>query len=308
MKLLRKRWIAIVLFLLGTLHLLIVQQSYKPYAYVVKPSDGFDELDLDGFIGTPPTKIVVWGEKESGTDSILEVFRNAFTVNVEQHGLISRREVLNDEELESISSRKDVLWIIAVRSPCEWAEAMIIRKNEICIKNNMLQNLSVDCDDTGVESYNFSWDTWPDDNDSQTEVIIPSDTDPKQTKTYKNIFEMRRHNLLIKQQIMELVPRHVKIVRLTEFELNPNMLVKDLVKEYKFTLQSDYKEEPITASLVAPMLCMDYAKWKEAQELIDWKLEGYFGHHSMECHLCHKEDDEEAPSIIYLLGECGGFV
>ena len=57
-----------------------------------------------------------------------------------------------------------------------------------------------------------------------------------------------------------------------------------------------------------PSLCLAHNKWKDAQQLIDWKIEGYFGHHRLECHLCHgdtnsAQDNVEAPSKIYLLGK-----
>ncbi|KAL7490342.1 hypothetical protein ACHAW6_016164 [Cyclotella cf. meneghiniana] len=301
-KLLRQRWIAVVLFLLGSLHILIIQKTYKPNSYAQRKA-----LVLDEFNDAPPTQIIIWGERESGVDLTVEALQHAFVeIQVSRHTDIFRTSLVNDDELETIAARTDILWIIPVRSPCEWAEAMMQRKKEWCVQNRMLHDSGLHfCEE--IDHYNSQWEDW--EAESSGEVIIPSET--KRTNfSYKNIFDMRRQNLLIMQQIMELVPRHVKIVRLGEFELNPNALVKDLEKEYKFTLARDYKPLQIPAAPTSS-LCLNDSKWKDAQKLIDWKLEGYFGHHSLECHLCYEDvkgmnsenDGTEAPSIIYVLGE-----
>ena len=70
---------------------------------------------------------------------------------------------------------------------------------------------------------------------------------------------------------------------------------------------------------------MDYGKWQEAQQRIDWKLEGYFGYNFRDCHLCYGNHKIQSiidtikdkkpglhsdlglnafsPSTIYLLGK-----
>eukprot|EP00804_Cyclotella_cryptica_P026423 CCRYP_008091-RB/>CCRYP_008091-RB protein AED:0.18 eAED:0.18 QI:165/1/1/1/0.83/0.71/7/1818/557 len=302
-KLLRQRWLAIVLFLLGSLHILIIHQTYKPNTYAQRPS-----LVLDEFIDAPPTQIIIWGERESGVDLAMEALQHSFLdIQVSRHARIVRTSTLKDDELETIAARTNVLWIIVVRSPCDWSEAMMQRKKELCFETHILQNTGWNpCEE--MVSYNTPWYDWEDEYGG--EVIVPSET-KQRNLSYKNMFEMRRQNLLMMQQIMELVPRHVKIVRLGEFELNPNALVKDLVKEYKFTLAQDYKPLSIPSNPTGT-LCLNRTKWNEAQKLIDWKLEGYFGHHSLECHLCYndvegvnseEEEGNKTPSIIYLLGE-----
>jgi hypothetical protein len=306
-KLLKQRWIAILLFLIGSLHLLIVHQTFQPSSYVKQqPRAQFHILlaDEDKPLLPPPTRVVVLGERESGVDVAVKVLSGAFDVEISRHKYIARQSLLNDNELEAITSQTDVLWVIVVRSPCEWAEAMLQLKRDVCQKNNILQNKrgSESCQ-WGEDSYDFEWDGWQDTNAGEDMVA----TDIESSMTYQNVFEMRRHNLLITQQIVELVPRHVKIVRLGEFELNPNALIKDLEKEYQFKLRGVSHEAMVNTDST-PSLCMGRAKWKEAQTLIDWEVEGYFGHHALDCHLCYNDNNMDpnhtkTPSIIYLLGK-----
>ena len=306
-KLLKKRWIAALFFLIGSLHLIIVHQTYQPSTYVKRePRAPLSVLDasVEGSNHLkPPTRIVVLGQRASSVDEIVTVLRDAFDLEVKRHKHISRKSMLDESELKTISSQKDILWIVPVQSPCQWAEAMLLLKRSVCEKNSILQNYGLQSCKGGDDSYNYKWEDWQDARRGE-ELFTP---DIEATIAYKNMFEMRRQNLLITQQIMELVPRHVKVVRVGEFELNPNALVKDLEKEYQFTVKNTYEMVPRNAVL-SPSLCMSQTKWKEAQTLIDWDIEGYFGHHSLDCHLCHGKGDSnqestEAPSIIYLLGK-----
>ena len=43
---------------------------------------------------------------------------------------------------------------------------------------------------------------------------------------YKNIFQLRKHKLEIMKQIIDAVPRNVKIVRLHELERSPEILIQ----------------------------------------------------------------------------------
>jgi len=43
---------------------------------------------------------------------------------------------------------------------------------------------------------------------------------------YKNIFKLRKHKLMIMRQIMDTVPRNVKIVRLHELEKSPEIFIQ----------------------------------------------------------------------------------
>eukprot|EP00804_Cyclotella_cryptica_P027287 CCRYP_014393-RA/>CCRYP_014393-RA protein AED:0.01 eAED:0.01 QI:386/1/1/1/0/0/3/6134/161 len=51
-----------------------------------------------------------------------EYFSSDIPVLLHKH--MFRHFLLNETELDVISARTDILWLFAVRSPCEWAEAM----------------------------------------------------------------------------------------------------------------------------------------------------------------------------------------
>ncbi|KAL7519990.1 hypothetical protein ACHAWX_004744 [Stephanocyclus meneghinianus] len=84
----------------------------------------------------PPTNIYVLGERNSGTTFTAKVLRQAFDapnepdqtrkheyfssdIPVLLHKHMFRHFLLNETELDVISMRTDILWLFAVRSPCE---------------------------------------------------------------------------------------------------------------------------------------------------------------------------------------------
>ena len=226
-KVLKQRWLVIALFMTGALELVLVHQTFQPDSYInYEPRSSFHSIMKAHGSFEPIShlseQIVVLGDHESGADKVVNVLSDAFEEKVVMHRHITRRSLLNAKELESIiSSQTDNLWLVVVRSPCEWADAMIERKRHVCQNNNILQNTQLQSCNEIDESYNSEWIDWQD--TELQEEIITSDT--QNAITYQNMFEMRRLNLLITQQIIELVPQRVKIVRFGEFELNPNALV-----------------------------------------------------------------------------------
>lgn len=319
-KIRKERWIAAVLFIVGSLHLIIIHQTYRPDAYVKHVTHTADhasarnELIINTNTTTsPPARIVVLGERASGVDQVVQVLRESIrNANVSRHKHIHRDSLLNNDEIQRVmaSQSDDILWVIVVRSPCEWAEAMIQLQQRVCIENAMFQNRgdSQSSCDEGVlrDSYHYEWKDWRD--VERGEEIITADNKRDGARiAHSTIFDMRRMNLLITQQIIRYInPRHVKIVRTNEFVLNPKALVKDLNKEYNFeTREGSYNTITPSVDDVAPSLCMSHTKWREAQSFIDWEIESYFGHHPLDCHLCHDEsrDGNDAPSVIYLLGK-----
>ena len=100
-----------------------------------------DRLRRMRTLTTPPTEIYVLGERNSGTNFAANVLRRAFEppnavdptrrhevfsadIPVLKHKHMFRHHILTQEELEEIIRRRDILWILAVRQPCAWAEAM----------------------------------------------------------------------------------------------------------------------------------------------------------------------------------------
>jgi hypothetical protein len=253
-------------------------------------------------VGAAPKKIVVLGEHSSelaGIGNISGLLKKAFGDDVAMyHEAPHRHDILEQTELDDIVARKDILWIMVVRSPCEWADAMIDEKKKRCAEN---QSTSKQC---SVEStrdyYSIEWQEEP--QDENIERIIPSSS-MEQGAEHPDIFSMRFTKLFIMKQIMEANPRHVKIVQFSEFERNPNALVKDLEKEYLFQRTDSSAVYPASTNPHG-ITCMGLEEWEIAQQKIDWILEGYFGYTKLDCHLCRiKFNPGSNPSNIYLLGE-----
>lgn len=270
---------------------------------------------------------------------------NNINITITIHNQLYRRELLEPSMLHDVVSKSNnVLWIVIVRPPCHWADTLLSMQDKRC--SMMSENdVKDDEDDNGRSScagrefaseadyYRMPWYDVAlsdyeggDDDDDVYSVdygirasIIPnsaSNNINRQTR-YDDIFDMRQRRLLLLKQVMEVMPRRVKVLRLGEFDLNPNVLVQDLVKEYGFTISSAYKPSLPTVnpqqsdSINNVFSCMDYAKWKEAQQRIDWSLEGYFGHNQLDCHLCRDSTTSATaatniiipPTSIYVLGE-----
>jgi hypothetical protein len=261
---------------------------------------------------------------------------NNITITI--HDRLYRRELLEPSMLHDVVSKSaNVLWIVTVRPPCHWADTLIRMQNKRCssmmsendgVKDDEYDNVRSWCVGRQFASeadyYRMSWhdvalsDYEEDDDDydnGKSTSIIPNNAsnNTSQMTRYDDIFDMRQRRLLLLKQVMEVMPRRVKVLRLGEFDLNPNVLVQDLVKEYGFTISSAYIPSlPIvdpqrSDSIDNIFSCMDYAKWKEAQQRIDWSLEGYFGHTQLDCHLCRDGGTSSAaakpPTSIYVLGE-----
>lgn len=170
---------------------------------------------------------MILGERTSGVSYATQVLQNAFGKAASSHRHIFRHELLDHSELNEISGRTDILWIMVVRSPCEWAEAMIHLQKERCIENNLLLNKQLApsaCDELLPEEYySTSWDDWMETDDFSGDVIVASKSN--QPSKYRDMFEMRLQKLVLMKQIMQVIPRHVKILRLHEFERNPDVFV-----------------------------------------------------------------------------------
>ena len=85
---------------------------------------------------TPITSIYLLGERNSGTTFASKTLAGAFDppnamgsdaekfasgIPVLLHKHMFRHDLLDDDvELREIRGREDILWIMVVRSPCEW--------------------------------------------------------------------------------------------------------------------------------------------------------------------------------------------
>eukprot|EP00985_Skeletonema_marinoi_P018848 scaffold10665_cov80-Skeletonema_marinoi.AAC.2 len=249
-------------------------------------------------VGAAPKKIVVLGENSSGAGYMTGVLKKAFGDDVAMmHETPQRRDMLEQTELDKIVERRDILWIMVTRSPCEWADEMINTKRRKCAESQSASKLC------SVEStkdyYSMEWREEPEDKSG--ERIIASTLD--EGIGHPEIFSMRFTRLFLMKQIMEAIPRHVKSVQLNEFERNPNALIEDLEKEYLFQ-RTDYSNVYPASTNPQDITCMGLEEWELAQQRIDWTLEGYFGYTKLDCHLCRETLNPGTNlSNIYLLGE-----
>ncbi len=328
---LKRTYYLLSIFIIGTLHFFIARQAIKPTKRRLNLA-----LVRNEYLDKPPSKIIVVGEAVNSIEDgayVLGVLRNAFGKgSTTLHPHIYRHDLLDADELRDIASRTDVLWVMAVSSPCSWADAAIAIQKKSCEEGDLpTEQCTVHEFAKVADYYRIPWyDESPPDSegtdesqDDNKDTIIESI--PAQDEQYNDIFDMRQQKLLLLKQIMDAVPRHVKILRLN-FELNPDVFINDLVKEYQFKLRKKYKPQP---PRVDPELkiqrvnansqnddrfaCIEYIKWIEAQQRIDWTLEGYFGHNSLDCRLCREDAGQASyfatgqaittPSTIYVLGE-----
>ncbi|KAL7524519.1 hypothetical protein ACHAWF_001375 [Thalassiosira exigua] len=257
----------------------------------------------------PPSEIYVLGERNSGTKYAASVLREAFhppnkvasaaqvheyfatDIPVLKHKHMFRHTLLDESELSEISNRTDILWILAVRSPCEWAEAMYRLPYHMCPPNDIssecpgnkfigfeygedLRNYSLS------EFFDMEWGDWPESTNFRNLSFVGKDF------VYENLFHLRRHKLLLMRQIIDTVPRNVKIVRLHELERSPATFIKNLVQEFKLKVKQDYKPRQRSHKIHTEM-CLAQEEWDVAQRQIDWAVENSFGYSFLDCHLCY---------------------
>ncbi len=200
----------------------------------------------------PPTNIYILGERNSGTNYAASILKKAFVppnniiddpsrsheafssdIPILLHKHMFRHSLLNETELREISTRTDILWILVVRRPCDWAEAMKRLPWHMCNPTN----ITSDCPGERMIGFEHSktllryslaefmqleWGDWPESSNFRNLSILSKNND----FIYRNIFELRRHKLQLMKQIVDIAPRNVKIVRLHEVELSPELMIE----------------------------------------------------------------------------------
>ncbi|KAL3787593.1 hypothetical protein HJC23_000081 [Cyclotella cryptica] len=217
-----------------------------------------------------------------------EYFSSDIPVLLHKH--MFRHFLLNETELDVISARTDILWLFAVRSPCEWAEAMKRIPWHMCHPDNIkgcptikfigFERKALMKNYTLEEFFQMPWGDWPESRNFRNLSFVSHEY------TYRNVFQLRRHKLMLMKQIMEAVPRNVKIVRLHELERSPEIFIQNLVQEFNLQLKIGYNVQHPSPRIHTEK-CLTRPEWRIAQREIDWKLEGEFGYTSFDCHMCY---------------------
>lgn len=263
---------------------------------------------------TPPKLIRLLGERNSGTSYLEDILKTAFfpryarnrtgTQQQHPHDLrhpfsadvdnpmlgfkhMFRHAELSHAELETLKTDyPDTLWVLIVRSPCAWADAMYRSPWHMCnppgvdneygrcpgprIKKNSqaLENT------TRNDFFQMPWGDWAE-----------SESEPN-NYTYDNVFALRRHKLRIMWQLIQAVgPHRVKVLHLQSFEAVPGLLVQDLVKQFGLQVATDYKE-PLQSDKLHSSLCLEDKEVEIAEQEVDWELESRFGFTRFHCQSC----------------------
>ncbi|KAL7550701.1 hypothetical protein ACHAWF_013925 [Thalassiosira exigua] len=197
-----------------------------------------------------------------------------------------RHTPLAEQEMKVLRSHPDILWILAVRSPCNWADAMYRRPWHLCDPNipankcrDAYVRLNLNVTAKLSREYFFSQMPWWENPEAQSS---------SGNFIYPGIFELRAHKLKLMKQVLEAVgPHRVKIVHLEQYELSPAQFVHNLALEfglqvnpYKATTQLQPSENPHGTT------CLTEQEWRAAESKIDWDLEAHFGFNPLDCSVC----------------------
>jgi len=275
-----------------------------------------------------PTSMYVLGERNSGTNYVSGTLRSAFEppnavdkqktheyfasdIPILKHKHMLRHSLLTHHELQQLKQRTDIVWLLVVRRPCDWAEAMKRMPYHMCNPTN----ISLDCGGPGntelvgldhkrllrtnytlAQYFTLPWGDWTESTNYRNLSIAPDSGTIKFTP-YRNVFHLRKHKLEIMKQIIDTVPHNVKIVRLHELELSPEMFITNIVQQYNLSLKEHYQLRKPSAKKHVEQ-CLSYEEWTIAQREIDWDMERYFGYSPLDCHLCYDGGIDASRSIV----------
>jgi len=288
---------------------------------------GVERLETKHSFHDSSTKlIVILGERHSGTKYLDKILTNAFfprysiaknayrplfnfsgcspddipfqsetCVPVLQFKHMFRHSFLSDEEMAELRSRSEILWILAVRNPCNWADGMYREPWGLCGSFlNVTQCEGFYSDPKMAQKSlngttrlqflkNLEWWDGPQLRNELNERNWNNNSD----SVYKNgVFELRRHKLLIMRQLIHAVgPYRYKLVHLADIEKSPELFVKNIANE--FGLQTNSAKEKLKASDKQHQIkCFNEDEIHAVGEKIDWELEEKFGFTLSDCHAC----------------------
>ena len=253
----------------------------------------------------PPKYIFLLGERNSGTNYLDDILQTAFyptyskmkpaktykfstDIPVLEFKHMFRHSLLNQTEINELKlHHTDGLWILAVRSPCDWADAMLRKPWHLCDPNLAPQkckgayigvNKAVVSNMT--REYFFSqlpwWDNKEERFSNNDEFIYPG-----------GVFQLRTHKLQIMKQVIDIYgPQHRVIVHLKHYELSPAQLVHNLGQEFGLDINKNAETELKLTLKPHNTICLTEKEWLAAKAKIDWELEAHFGFTSLDCHMC----------------------
>jgi hypothetical protein len=246
-------------------------------------------------------RIYLLGERNSGTNYIERILLNAFPENrrpfvprdnkkfpfashipvFKFKHMMNRLYLLNATELEEIAQTvMNSLWLLIVRSPCDWVDAMYRTPWHLCPPNDPLRcpgkyigvNREAVENLTRAEFFRIRWQDYSDDFG------------------FENIFALRTFKLKIYAQLMSVIPQdRIKVTKMNDVEVSPERFVKDMVKQFDLNLRYGYQRQ-IPSHKQHSTLCLTEEEQELAWSSIDWDLEALFGFTRLDCHTCAQRD------------------
>jgi hypothetical protein len=244
----------------------------------------------------PVRRIYMLGERNSGTNYIEGVLLNAFpryrrpfVANQKRFPFAShipvfrfkhmtnRQHQLNATELEVLAqTATDNMWLLVVRSPCDWVDAMYRTPWHLCPPNDPLRcpgeyigiNREAVENMTREEFFHMRWQDYGDDF------------------SFENVFALRTFKLKLYAQLMSVIPpERIKVANMNDVEASPERFIRDMVKQFDLLLPPGYKRQ-LPSSKQHSTLCLTEKEKEIAWASIDWDLEALCGFTPMDCHTC----------------------
>lgn len=257
-------------------------------------------------------RICLLGERNSGTNymrSLMEPwfrttyggpdrkqpFVNAIPVFKYKH--MFRHELLNAEELGRIQEHDDILWVMAIRRPCNWMDGMYrkpwhmcspkrphngnysamvwpncpFRKGDGRIDNNYLALRGI----SRAQFHQLEWGDWAESEITPDNFVYP------------NVWELRAHKIRLMQQVESVVPpERVIHAALHLVERDPVTFIANLHERLGLTMPP-HQKIPAPSTNQHAVLCLgSQAEVDATRSLINWTLESDFGFSETDCPLC----------------------
>lgn len=297
----------------------------------------------------PVSRIFLLGERNSGTNYVSKLLQEAFHpfyskgdpsafnfvngIPIFEHKHMFRHNLLNPGELAALKHilvKSGALFILAVRSPCEWADGMYRKPWHMCPPSYYDETHRKVKESAALRAFKRQGVKMPpgfycprgseiqintkalvERNISRTEFFDSFHwEDGKESKkartrddyTYEHIFALRRHKLALMEQVLHLaMPLHrVKLVHLDKVEVAPDLFLSNLATEFDLQHNPINMTKTRSAKVHKEPLCLSDEEWALALDRIDWEMEGRFGFHPMHCHVCEgtQIDDKQIHANI----------
>lgn len=263
------------------------------------------------------TKIVLLGERNSGTNYIQNVLKAAFypryaackhpeapfsgryhpppqaLIPVFDHKHMMRHGLLQENELQEIRDLKEVLWLLVVRNPCDWVDGMWRKPWFLCpphkdpsmcpllnLDKSLLQrNPQFLVNETRETFLVLPW------IDAAEALVHPED--PNQY-TYQDVFALRRHKLQLMKQVMDTLghtSNRFAIHHLHNVEAGPHQFLQTLSQNHELAVNLRYRPQK-PSQKAHPIKCLSDREWKILEAKMHWELEALFGFSKSDCHRC----------------------